>query len=63
MTKTLFTPCNTRVTKYTRSGYNGKRIMCPHCYQSSTVYHFAWSSLTCQHCESNVDKYVWILPD
>ena len=59
----LFIPTKTKVGKYTRAGYNGKRVMCPSCYTSSTVYHFAWSSLTCQHCSTDVNKYDWILPD
>ena len=53
----------TKVTKYTRAGKYGKAICCPDCDNIQTVYHFAWSGLTCLHCKQSVDKYEWrVLP-
>jgi len=49
------------VTRYTRAGRDGKLIECPCCYQPSRVYHFAWSALTCAHCEESVNKTDWAL--
>ena len=49
------------VDKNTRAGNDGKRIICPSCDASSTVYHFAWSALSCDVCHSDVDKYDWIV--
>ena len=50
---------NSYVTKYTRAGKYGKAICCPVCDNIQTVYHFAWSGLTCLHCKQSVDKYEW----
>lgn len=51
------------VNKNTRSPYDGKSIICPHCKQNNTVYHFSWSSMTCTHCEADVDKYDFLLEE
>ena len=48
-----------KVNKYTRAGKYGKAICCPVCDNIQTVYHFAWSGLTCLHCKQSVDKYDW----
>ena len=54
---------NSCVTKYTRAGKYGKAICCPECDNIQTVYHFAWSGLTCLNCKQSVDKYEWrVLP-
>ena len=54
---------NSCVTKYTRAGKYGKAICCPVCDNIQTVYHFAWSGLTCLNCKQSVDKYDWrVLP-
>ena len=54
---------NRKVTKYTRAGKYGKAICCPECDNIQTVYHFAWSGLTCLNCKQSVDKYEWrVLP-
>ena len=54
---------NSYVTKYTRAGKYGKAICCPECDNIQTVYHFAWSGLTCLNCKQSVDKYEWrVLP-
>jgi ribosomal protein S27E len=45
-----------KVTKYTRAGHAGRDITCPHCNSISTVYHFAWHSLVCEHCSVAVEK-------
>ena len=50
---------NSCVTKYTRAGKYGKAIVCPECDNIQTVYHFAWSGLTCLSCKQSVDKYEW----
>jgi len=49
------------VTKHTRAGYKGKKIICPQCNKQSTVYHFAWSALGCQYCNEMVNKLEWKL--
>ena len=51
----------TTVTKYTRATRNGKTIVCPECNQVATVFHFSWSALSCQHCDTMIDKYDWKL--
>ena len=48
-----------KVNKYTRAGQYGKAICCPVCDNIQTVYHFAWSGLTCPQCKQSVDKYDW----
>ena len=54
---------NSYITKYTRAGKYGKAICCPECDNIQTVYHFAWSGLTCLNCKQSVDKYEWrVLP-
>jgi len=50
-----------KVNKHTRAGENGKSIVCPKCKLASTVYHFAWSAITCNHCQSDVNKNDWLL--
>ena len=49
------------VNRWTRAGKNGKYIYCPHCFQSTLVYHFAWSALKCSGCNGYVDKHRWII--
>ena len=50
-----------KVTKQTRAGRYGKTIVCPECNKVATVYHFSWSALSCQHCDTMIDKYDWKL--
>ena len=51
-----------KVGKYTRaSKIHGKTIVCPHCNKVATVFHFSWSALSCQHCDTMIDKYDWKL--
>ena len=50
-----------KVTKHTRATRNGKTIVCPECNKVATVYHFSWSALSCQHCNTMIDKYDWKL--
>jgi ribosomal protein S27E len=51
-----------KVGKYTRaSKTHGKTIVCPHCNKVATVFHFSWSALGCQHCNTMIDKYDWKL--
>ena len=47
------------VNKYTRARKDGKIIVCPECNKVATVYHFSWSALSCQHCDTMIDKYDW----
>ena len=51
-----------KVDRHTRSGYKGRDIICPMCDTVRTVYHFSWSSLTCQHCELSINKTAWWTP-
>ena len=51
----------TTVTKHTRATKHGKQITCPQCNNTTTVYHFSWSALGCQHCNMMIDKYDWKL--
>ena len=50
-----------KVTKYTRATKHGKTIVCPQCNKVATVYHFSWSALSSQHCDTMIDKYDWKL--
>ncbi len=47
------------ITKHVRAGKWGKHIMCPNCRSISKVYHFSWSGLTCQQCNTDIDKSLW----
>ncbi len=47
------------VNRYSRAGYYGKFLKCPHCDNIYRVYHFAWSALGCLNCKSMVDKEQW----
>ena len=48
-----------KVNRYTRAGQNGKFIICPHCNQGAFVFHFSWSALSCQHCDTMINKNDW----
>ena len=50
-----------KVTKQTSAGRYGKTIVCPECNKVASVYHFSWSALSCQHCNTMIDKYDWKL--
>ena len=50
-----------RVNKHTRASKHGKFIVCPECLQGQFVFHFSWSALSCQHCDTMIDKYDWKL--
>ena len=65
MTKQLFVyrPVVKNVDRYTRAGMDGRDICCPNCDHWKTVYHFSWSSLTCQLCELPINKSVWWTPE
>ena len=49
----------TRVKKTARAGSWGKDIFCPHCNHQHRVYHFSWTSLTCQQCNRSVKRSEW----
>ena len=49
------------VTKHTRAGKNGKRLVCPHCAEQWVAYHFAWFGLVCGKCRKIVTKTDWLL--
>ena len=44
------------VTNRTRASKNGKLIICPQCNSHARVFHFSWSALWCQTCDTKVDK-------
>ena len=48
-----------KVNRYTRAGKDGKFIICPECNQGSFVFHFSWSALNCQHCDTMIEKNDW----
>ena len=54
-------PITKKVNRHTRAGYGGRNIFCPKCDNRSRVYHFSWSALSCQHCDTMIDKYDWKL--
>lgn len=47
------------VDKHTRASMTGKLIQCPFCLKETRVYHFAWTSILCEHCERPVKKFLW----
>ena len=49
------------VNKHTRASKWGKEIVCPKCNTTHRVYHFSWSALGCQKCDSMIEKYQWRL--
>ena len=51
------------VSKSTRASKNGRLIICPQCNNEARVYHFSWSALMCQQCETYVNKSDWKLAD
>ena len=51
----------TKVKKSARAGKYGKDLFCPCCQNQITVYHFNWSSLTCNKCKRNIEKYDWFV--
>ena len=55
------TICYKPVTNRTRSRVDGKWIKCPKCSQTSKVYHFSWSGLTCPNCKESIDKLDWLV--
>jgi len=52
---------NNTVNKHTRAGRDGKVIFCPNCMAVKRVYHFAWSALMCNPCNSEVQKGEFLL--
>ncbi len=52
-------PITKTVNRYTRAGYEGRNIFCPKCDKKSRVFHFSWSALNCQHCDTMIDKNQW----
>ena len=49
------------VNRFTRAGRTGKTIICPQCDNKARVFHFSWSALWCQTCDTKVDKPDWRL--
>jgi len=45
-----------KVNSRTRSGRDGREIICPHCSYSCKVYHLSWFTMKCDGCEVHVDK-------
>lgn len=50
-----------KVNKYTRASKNGKLIYCCECNKPTKVFHFSWSAITCNECDTIVNKYDWLL--
>ena len=50
-----------KVTGRTRAGKNGKLVRCPVCEHTRKVYNFSFSSLTCPHCKTCVNKEDWLV--
>lgn len=57
--KYTYTTTYEPITKNTKTRRSGKLIQCPICKEVSRVYHLSWSTLTCTHCSTAVDKYDW----
>ena len=36
-------------------------ITCPHCSQTSTVYHMDWSAVCCVHCDEEVSQEEFVI--
>ena len=51
-----------KVNKYTRAPSGGKEIQCPKCSETARVYHFSWCSIHCLHCETQIQKQEWLIP-
>jgi ribosomal protein S27E len=51
----------TKVSNHTRAGSSGKSIYCPVCSTEATVFHFAWSALTCEGCGESINKQDYFL--
>ena len=56
----FYYPNHKKVNKHTRSGYQGREIICPMCDTVSIVNHFSWLSLTCPNCDcKHIPKISW----
>ena len=53
----LFQPMH----KYSRTGFHGRLIKCPHCEGTQRVYHLRSQALKCFTCKAYVDKYDWMI--
>ena len=49
----------TRLKKYAKAGKYGKDLFCPYCNHQHRVYHFSWTTLTCQQCNRSVKRSEW----
>lgn len=49
------------VNGQTRAGNLGKKIQCPKCSHTATVFHFGWTRAGCHGCSEMIDKKDWIL--
>lgn len=52
-----------KVNNNTRAGASGKYIVCPECRHTDKVYHFAWSALSCNYCENDIEKTDWLIKE
>ncbi len=50
-----------KVNKHTRASKNGRVIYCCECNKPAKVFHFSWSAITCNECDTIVNKYDWLL--
>lgn len=55
--------CLEQVSKYTRVSKDGRVIICPHCSNKQSVFHFLWSALFCSNkdCDKVVLKQDWLV--
>ena len=57
-----------KIDGHTRATEMGTTIACPNCFDyprlgytgTTTVYHFAWSAIKCQHCGKDIEKEQWV---
>jgi len=54
-------PNDTKVTKHTRAGQDGKMIYCPDCNTGRIAYHFSWCDSECDKCKRMVAKEDYLL--
>jgi hypothetical protein len=49
------------VNNHTRAKIDGTELICPNCAESTKVYHFCWSGISCLHCQKLIQKTDWYI--
>ncbi len=49
------------VNNHTRAKIDGTELICPNCAESTKVYHFCWSGMSCLHCQKLIQKTDWYI--